>query len=129
MQSGDCFCNDVFQAMQTVDWQFKITRFEYVTLFSGYYRPQRSWSKVIFLHLSVSHSVHRGFCHTPLVQTPPGQTPPLGRPLWADTPIGRHHPGQTPPAWTPTPLCAVHAGMRSTSGQYTSCWNAYLFHY
>ena len=27
-----------------------------------YYRPQRSCGKVMFLHLSVSHSVHRGLC-------------------------------------------------------------------
>ena len=26
----------------------------------GCYRPQRSWGKVMFLHLSVGHSVHRG---------------------------------------------------------------------
>ena len=30
-------------------------------------------------------------------------------------------PGQTPP-------CAVHAGIQSTSGQYASHWNAFLFH-
>ena len=27
-----------------------------------FYRPQRSCGKVMFLHLSVSHSVHRGVC-------------------------------------------------------------------
>ena len=45
------------------------------------YRPQQSCGKVMFLHLSVSHSVHRGV-NIPLGRhTPPGQTPPR-----ADTP-------------------------------------------
>ena len=61
-----------------------------------YYRPQRSCGKVMFLHLSVSHSVHR-VC---VGQTPPpedisqhalGQTPP-----WAD--ISQHALGQTYPS-------------------------------
>ena len=43
-------------------------------LCTHFYRPQRSCGKVMFLHLSVSHSVHRG-----LSGRPPGQTP-LGRP-------------------------------------------------
>ena len=44
-----------------------------------FYRPQRSCGKVIFLHLSGNHSVHRGggVCHTPL---------PPGRHLQADPP-------------------------------------------
>ena len=44
-----------------------------------HYRPQRSCGKVMFLHPSVSHSVHGGGCrpdtpfprHTPLADTPP----------------------------------------------------------
>ena len=52
----------------------------------------------MFLHLSVSHSVHRGVpfpVHAgihPLRQTPPPPADPLGRHPWADT------PGQTPPS-------------------------------
>ena len=34
---------------------------------------------------------------------------------WSDTPLVRHSP------------CAVHAGIRSTSGRYASHWNAFLF--
>ena len=64
----------------------------------SFYRPQRSCVKVMFLHLSVSHSIHRGWSP------------------WADTPLG-----QTPP-------CTVHAGIRSTSGRYASHWNAYFIH-
>ena len=50
----------------------------------------------MFLHPSVSHSVHRGEClpqcmlgYTPR-QTPPRQTPPR-----ADIPLSRHPPQQT----------------------------------
>ena len=81
----------------------------------------------MFLHLSVSHSVHRmSVSHS---ATPPGRYPLP----WVDT------PGQTPPLadthcpvhagiHTPTPPhpCAVHAGIRSTSVHFTSQWNAYL---
>ena len=72
---------------------------------------------------------------TPLGDTPLAGTPtPLGRynPS-GQTPPGRHPQGRyTPPGQTPlpradTPLCAVHAGMRSTSGRYASHWNAFLF--
>ena len=53
-----------------------------------------------------SAPLHAGI-HTPRADIP-GQTPP-----WADTPPGQTPPGQTPP-------CAVHAGIRSTSGRYPS---------
>ena len=33
--------------------------------FLVYYRPQRKFAKVMFLHMSVSHSVHRGGCLGP----------------------------------------------------------------
>ena len=50
------------------------------------------WGKVMFLHLSVSHSVYRGMVYTPR-QTPPT----LGRPPQADNPrmatdVGGMHP-------------------------------------
>ena len=50
-----------------------------------FYRPQYSCGKVMFLHLSVSHSVHGGVS---------------GRHPWADTSLGRHLLGRYPP----TPL-------------------------
>ena len=93
----------------------------------------------MFLHLSVILS--KGLClpHTTTPgQTPPGRHPPgqtadtpwAGAP-WAgishgQTPHLNRHPsgGQTPPRQAPpcpdTPLCAVHAGIRSTSGRYAS---------
>ena len=74
--------------------------------------PQRSWSKVIFLHLSVI--LFTGGVGDPQGRHPPADTTPLGR-----HPPGRHPPEQTPP-------CTVHAGIRSTSGRYASYWNAIL---
>ena len=72
-----------------------------------FYRPQQSYGKVMFLLLSVSHSVHRGVCsvhagiHTPQTDTPSW----ADTPSWTDTPradtslgrhpLGRHPPGQT----------------------------------
>ena len=65
--------------------------------FSGcifYYRPQRSWGKVMFLHLSVILFTGEGGVWSP------GQTPP-----GTDTPLGRHPPGQTLPCpWQTPPL-------------------------
>ena len=67
------------------------------TLYTCCYRPQRSCGKVMFLHLSISHSVHRGCLpHTLLFRHTP----------WADTPTGLIPPGRHPP-------CPVHAGIHS----------------
>ena len=66
------------------------------------YRPQRNCGKVIFSHVSVSHSVHGGGS---LPQCMLGYIPPS--------------PGQTPPreAKSPDGHC---------SGRYASYWNAFL---
>ena len=61
-----------------------------------------SLGKIIFSEACVKNSVHSGGC--------------LGRPHWADTPLGRHPlgrhlPGQTPP---------VHPGIRPKNGRYAS---------
>ena len=54
------------------------------------YRLQTKFAKAMFLHLSVSHFVHRGCLpQCMLGYTPLGQTPP-----WADIPLGRN-PQQT----------------------------------
>ena len=102
-----------------------------------FYRPQTKFAKVIILHLSVSHSVHRGVClsaclDTPQDQVPPReQTPPPRRrhhpfqdrrpSLGSDTPQNRHPWEQTPP------LGSACWEMRSTSRRYTSYWNAILY--
>ena len=118
-----------------------------------FYRPQRSWGKVIFSQACVKNSVHRGLPEqTPLGrhppgQAPPGQVPPHGQapppgqaqppgqappPLAGTPPIRHHHPsnGQAPIRQTPSlgrhPQ-AVHAGMRPTHRRYAFYWNAVLF--
>ena len=88
-----------------------------------FYRPQTKFAKVMFLHLSVSHSVHGG---STWAGTPPGRytpragtTPPVQvHTPWAGTPPP---PGQVPP---PSSACWE---IRATSGRYASHWNAFLF--
>ena len=65
----------------------------------GFYRPQRSWAKVMFLQASVilstgggSASVHAGMPDPPQTRHPPGPDPP--RP---DTPHTSPGPGSRPP--------------------------------
>ena len=79
----------------------------------------------MFLHLSVILSTGSA-----IPPPPPRQTPPGRHPSWADTPLCRHPLGrEPPPQQTPpgqTPPYTVHAGIRSTSGWYSSYWNAIL---
>ena len=101
-----------------------------------FYRPQRSCGKVMFLHLSVSHSVHRGRgclpqCMLgyppPLAGTPPGQvhpqanTPPRQvHPPGRYTPQASTPPGQVHPPWQVTPPGHVHPhGQAHSPGRYT----------
>ena len=77
-------------------------------------------AKVMFLQVSVIHSVHRGGSpeNSPLAgRTPPphlvGRTPP-----WQ---------GEPPPAGR-TPPPEADSSIRSTSGRYASYWNAFLLH-
>ena len=71
---------------------------------------KRSNGKVMFLHLSVSHSVHRREgCVYPCVH-------------W-----GKHLPGQTPPVQCMlgyTPHCPVHAGIHTPLP--SACWDTHL---
>ena len=85
----------------------------------------------MFLHLSVSHSVHRGGGGT-WAGTPPGRYPLAGTPPWAGTshgqvqpswagtpqagtPLGRH----TPTPWASTPPWQVHPLAGTPPGRYT----------
>ena len=80
-------------------------------------------AKVIFLHLSVIHSVHRGAYLTS--RTPPGPDPPRDQ-----TPPGTRPPrDQTAPGPDPPPPGTADSGIRSTIGRYASYWNAFLFTY
>ena len=95
-------------------------------------------AKVIFLHPSVIHSVHRGgglpqcmLGYHAREQTPPSrtrhpppqdQTPPRGRP-----PRTRHSPRSRHPPLEQTPHPpGADSSIRSTSG-YAAYWNAFLF--
>ena len=105
-----------------------------------FYRPQRSWAKVMFLQVSVilstgggvSASVHPGIpCRE---QTPPGsrpppeQTPPGSRDPQEHTPPGSRHQPQSrhPPGADTPPPREADSGIRSTTGRYASYWNAFL---
>ena len=100
-----------------------------------FYRPQM---KVMFLHLSVSHSVHRGLSapvHAGIPappdqrQTPQGPeaAPPGSRPPEANTPSSRHPPGVDIPPGEDLPCHNACWEIQATSGQYSFYWNAYLF--
>ena len=67
-----------------------------------------SCGKVRFLHLSVSHSVHRGRGF------PNREPPPRQRSPWTET-----LPGQRPPK--------IETPCTLKSGRYASNWNAFLF--
>ena len=111
-------------------------------LASGYvYRPQRSCGKVMFLHLSVSHSVHRGglplvqgdVCHThPWADTPRADISLARHSPWPDTPLLARHPplGQTPhlsqtPPWPDTPLGRhpLSNACWDTPPLHSACWD------
>ena len=77
------------------------------------------WDKVMFLHLSV------------ILFTGGGVYPSM---QWGRHPPDRHPPRQTTPPpqgrhprpWANTPL--EYYAIRSTSGRYSSYWNAYLLY-
>ena len=79
-------------------WLYKNTNYFYL----HFYRPQSKFTKVMFLHLSVSHSVHRGVCiqEGGLNWGGLGRPPPVGLPRSGGLqPGGDLHPGlvgQTP---------------------------------
>ena len=78
----------------------------------------------MFLHLSISHSVHRGEYlgrYTPRAGTPPGKYSQAGTPPGQVHPRQVHHPGR----YSPTRSSACWE-IRATSGRYTSYWNAFL---
>ena len=96
-------------------------------------------AKVIFLHLSVIHSVH-GEGGVPDQAPPPrpdrnpsprdqaGTSPLRTRqvPPQDQTPPGTRHPPDPPRTRHPPPGEA-DTGIRSTIGRYASYWNAFLF--
>ena len=98
-----------------------------------FYRPQRSWAKVIFSQACVKNSVHgwgEGVCLSACWDTPPRSR---HHPPWEQIPPRSRHPPpeQTPPS-TPdqTPLLGKQtaaygqraAGTHPTSTRMHSCW-------
>ena len=67
----------------------------------------------MFLHLSVSHSVHRGGSASVHAG--------IAEPLRSGYP-----PGADPPGADPCHLCGACWEIRPNSGRYASYWNAYL---
>ena len=95
-----------------------------------FYRPERSWAKVMFLQASVILLTGGCVCQVP----PPGPgTPPGTRCTPQDQvpPQDQVHPPGT--RYTPRgpgtpPRDQVHPPeIRPTSGRYASYWNAFLF--
>ena len=80
----------------------------------------------MFLHLSVSHSVHRGGVLPG--QIPPGAGTLPGRysPL-TSTPLGRYPSGQVHLLAGTAPPPGRYYEIRSMSGRYAYYWNAFLF--
>ena len=70
---------------------------------NNFYRPQTKFEKVMFLYLSVSHSIHRGE-YLGRYTIPPGRYTPLGR----YPPRTRYTPGRY------TPRDQVHPQTRYT---------------
>ena len=96
LEDKGCRCMSVYSLVRALTSVF------YYNIFTA---CKRSCGNVVFLHPSVSHSVHRGRGFLSLA---PGGVHPLVT-----------HPGHTHP-WTPP-------SRRSTSGRYASYWNAFLF--
>ena len=92
------------------------------------YHPQRRCSKVMFLHLTVSLSVHRGVCLKACWDIPPRQVhPQVGIPPGQVHPPRQVHP--TPLAGTPqsryTPLAGTPQG-RYTPLQWSLQWTVHI---
>ena len=79
-----------------------------------FYRPQRSWGKVMFF-TRVCDSVHRGgVCPIACWDRPP-------------SPRSRHPPPEEDTPGEQTPQYSACWEIRATSGRYASYWNAILF--
>ena len=62
------FCHGIAEGVAEKGRGVGVTHFSQENV---YYRPQTKFAKVMFLHLSVSHSVHRGGLHRGLGRPPP----------------------------------------------------------
>ena len=92
-------CN--FSAIATVaEKGYRANKWRYSHDSGNFYRPQRSWAKVMFLQASVILLTWGGVCLSACWDAhPPGADTPLG----ADTPRTRHPPGTRHPHGADTP--------------------------
>ena len=90
-----------------------------------YYRPQRSCSKVMFLCLSVNHSVHRGGLCPSMHHRSHDQRGSLSRgvSVWGG-PLSR---GSLSGGGLSRGVSVRKTPYTVTSGRYASHWNAFLF--
>ena len=93
-----CVCVTTLSCVQTE--RKRTQKWTFSLMFVVYYRPQTKFEKVMFLHLSVSHSVHRGS-------------------TWAGTPPGKYPQAGTSPAGYP-PESIPRAG---TPPSNSACWD------
>ena len=99
----------------------------------NFHRPQTKFAKVMFLHLSVSHSVHGGGVSTPVhawIHTSPrtrGSLPRSRHPPEGDTPLGADPPEHTPPRsrHPPAQCICMHYGYVILCR--VILWNTFLF--
>ena len=104
--------------------------------FPCFYRPQRSWGKVIFSQASVILFTRGGVCLSACWDTTPGKETPPGKesaPWQGVRPLARRPPWQGRPPRQgdaalarQTPLHSACWKIQSTSGRYASYWNAIL---
>ena len=108
------YASILFKQIQFHKMSQKIFAFSFCKVPLGAcYRPQRSWGKVMFLHVSVILFTGGGrSCLSACWETRP-PTPGSRHPPRADTP--QEHP-----------LRSACWEIRPTSGRYASYWNAYL---
>ena len=113
----------------------RVTSFQQPPLFSKlshltlmnhivYYRPQRSWAKVMFLQASVILLTGGGCLPQCMLGHPPSRHPPWKQTPPEQTPHPSRHP---PPPRSRHPPPEADSSIRSTSGRYASYWNAFLF--
>ena len=89
------------------------------------YRPQTKFAKVMFLHLSVSHSVHRGACVAGAVRMWRGACV-VGGCAWQGACVAEGGVcGRGCACHTRPPPNTTRYG-RSMRGRYASYWNTFL---
>ena len=94
-------------------------------VFSIYYRPQRSWAKVIFSQACFKNSVHTGGGRVSASVHAEIHPPRSRHPLGADTPLEQTHPpGSRPPRSRHSPG-STHPPGADTGGKgvcLSACW-------